>query len=78
MSTWRVSLKTRMAGPGGCYEPGQVIAVNEGLASDLISGGYAVLISKPEPEPRIIEEAVVAPPETAVIKRRNPASRKGR
>ena len=64
----RIRMNTRMAGPHGNAEPGQIIEVDAAVAADLIAGGFAEEVAGPA-----IEEAVIAPPEKAVArKRRNP------
>lgn len=59
---------TKMAGPSGCHDPGDVIDVAVSTAAGLIGGGFATAV---EVGAAPVERAVVAPEETSVtIKRK--------
>ena len=59
----KVKLKTLMAGPGGCFQPGETIDVKEAEARALVSGGFAEAVGKwPKKEPP--KEPDKAPGET--------------
>lgn len=45
----RIKLRTRYAGPRGCFEPEQVIDLPNNEAADLINGGYATEVKAPQP-----------------------------
>jgi len=64
----KVKLLTTMAGPEGCFVPGQVIDVDEKKAKELISGGYAEAVEEKTVKPAEAEAAAIEPPEKAVKK----------
>lgn len=47
----KIELKTRLAGPGGIFDPGSVIDLEKGLAEQLVNGGYALSL-EPIEEPK--------------------------
>jgi len=57
-----VKLLTTMAGPGGCYHPGDVVSLPAEKAEILINGGYAEAVKL-----TAIETAAVETPEKAVL-----------
>lgn len=59
----RIRLKTRMAGPGGTYEPGAVLShLSQADAVHLVASGQAEALDPPQaPAP---ERAAVKPKET--------------
>jgi len=74
MKTVTIRMKTRLAGPDGVRQPGDLLRVPEHVADDLIAGGYAELATAKPAEP---ETATVEPPEKAVSRaKRPPAKRK--
>ena len=72
MGNVSIKMISRLAGPDGVIQPGQVRRVPEHVADDLIAGGFAMLTSEPAPA---IQEAIVKPPEKAVIRRKRTPSR---
>jgi hypothetical protein len=63
----KIKLKTIMAGPGGCFDPGQIISVEDDLAYSLIAGGYAEYVDQAEQK---YETAAIEPQEKAVLPRK--------
>lgn len=67
-------MRTAMAGPHGMASPGDVVEVDERVAEELVTGGYAVAVALPgrgEAPQRPLVEAAVAPAalETAEVVR---------
>lgn len=66
-----VRLKTRYAGPRGCFKPGDMLNLPEDLEQALVDGKYAERVEeKKKPKEKKVEEvkverAVVEAPETA-------------
>lgn len=56
----RIRMLTIMAGPDGIVHPGQEVDLAPERARELIDGGFAEAIARPEPE-----KAVKPKPETA-------------
>ncbi len=69
----QIKLKTTMAGPEGCFYPGQIISVEDDLAGVLVAGGYGEYAGGGRQEyEQGYETAAVEPPEKAVAPRRKP------
>lgn len=47
----RLRLKTRMAGPDGCYAPGDVVEADGEEAAQLLAGDYAERLPEETPAP---------------------------
>jgi hypothetical protein len=60
----RVVMVATMAGPEGVLRAGEVREVEDGLADELLAGGYAVEVDGP-----VIETATLEPLETADLPR---------
>lgn len=60
----RVRLLTRLAGPEGNHGPGELVAVSDEAAQELVAGGYAVVVQSLGADPPA-ETAVRAAPEQA-------------
>lgn len=72
----KVILKTAMAGPRGCFNPGDVIEVDKAVGQQLIAGGSAEKAdASAAAHPNPIETAMAEPKEAAVAPA--PAARKG-
>ncbi len=72
----RVRLKTIMAGPGGTFKAGSIIALPSDQARELIEGGFAEAVPGKGLLPADVETATAEPPENAM--RPTPTRRKGR
>ena len=70
----KVKMKTSMAGPNGSCGIGQVIAVSEKEAYDLIEGGFAERVGKPPQT----ESASLEGGETAVVDNKPTGRKRGR
>jgi len=81
----RVKLKTLLAGPKGCHQPGEEIDVSDTQGNELIAGGYATAAAASAPaaqQPAApgrfvpgVETAAVAQPATAITRAGKPARR---
>lgn len=74
-----VKMVTRLAGPEGVRQPGDLFSVPENVADELIAGGYAELaLRQGSGQVPVVEEATAEPPEKAVsrprAKRKRPAT----
>jgi len=73
----KLKMKTRLAGPRGVWQPGDLIEVPEHVADQLLAGAFAEvagpadMVSRTEPE-----VATAEPPERAVSRARRPSKRK--
>jgi hypothetical protein len=63
----KIKLKTIMAGPEGCFDPGQIISVEDKLACSLVVVGYAEYVDQAEQK---YETVVIEPQEKAVLPRK--------
>jgi len=61
----KIKILTIMAGPGGCFSPGQIIGVEDDLAHALVAGGYGEYADGGRQE---YETATAEPPENAMKK----------
>lgn len=69
-------LKTA-AGPNGTFIVGQTVELDDDTALAFADAGAAQLLSTPTPRTKVVERAVVMPPESAVAtpQRRGPPAR---
>lgn len=63
----RIRLKTRMAGPGGNWAPGDVIEVDENVGREMAADGFAEIVAEDDDAP--VEMAAKPPAEAAVTPR---------
>jgi hypothetical protein len=60
----KVKLLKTMAGPDGCFHPGEVLTVSKNEGIELLTDGAAILLED-EPEPEVAEKYELE--ETAVF-----------
>lgn len=63
-----VKMRTRYAGPRGCFRPGEIVSLPEDVEKSLVDGRYAEYTEAPKikkPEPEKVERAVIGEPEQA-------------
>jgi hypothetical protein len=64
----RVQMLTTAAGPAGVYREGEQWNLEPAQAEAFVAAGAAVLVDPPA-VPAVVEEATVAPEETAMLPR---------
>ena len=72
----KVKMKTSMAGPNGCFGIGQVIAVSQVEADDLIAGGFAERVGALDASPAT-ESASLEGGETTVVEHKPTGRKRG-
>lgn len=65
----KIRLLATMAGPGGTWNAGEIVVLDDDVARELVAAGYA------RPLPAAPETAMVAPPEQAVRPAAKPKKR---
>lgn len=66
----KIQMKSILAGPAFCADPGQIVDCDEALAERLVAGGYAKRLDTPpeRPAPAPVEVAIApSAPETAML-----------